>query len=218
MPMHIVRAAIAACLLFGLAGCQSSNATSAPTATAVASPTAAASAAPPDVVSMTLPGNWQKVELSQESIQSLITTLGPSNPQLAAALNQMLQPGALDRFLLFALDYDGGTYVGNANVSSAAIAGLSLDSVGPIIVAQLTSAGATNVESAPVTLPAGHALGLSYGLRVSSTSTTVNVAGRAFLVVSGDRLYQVTFSCIAADPAPCLTQADEMIQTFRIGT
>jgi hypothetical protein len=167
---------------------------------------------------MALPGNWQKVELSQEAIQGLITTLGPSNPQLATALNQMLQPGALAKFLLFALDYDGKTYVGNANVSSAAIPGLSLDSVGPLIDAQLTSAGATNVESAPVTLPAGDALRLSYGLRVSSTSTTVNVAGRAFLIVSGDRLYQVTFSCIAADPAPCLTQADQMIQSFRIGT
>lgn len=209
--------AMAVCLFVALAGCQGSNATAAPTAT-TAAPTFTATAGPPDVVSMTLPGNWQKVELSPASIQSLIAKVGPSNPQLATALNQMLQPGSLAKFLLFALDYDGGTYVGNVNVSSAAIAGLSLDAIGPLIVAQLESAGATNVQSSPVSLPAGDALRLTYGLKVSSSSATVNVAGHAFLVVSDGRLYQVTFSCIAADTAPCLAQADDMVLTFRIGT
>lgn len=217
MPIHGARVAIAACFLLVIAGCQSSNATTAPTATPVESPTTADASAVPSV-SMALPGSWQKVELSEASIQSLITTLGPSNPQLATALNQMLQPGGLARFQLFALDYDGSTYIGNVNVSSAAIPALSLDTIGPLIEAQLTSAGATDVQGSPVTLPAGDALRLSYTLKVSSSSTTVSVTGRAFLVVSGDRFYQVTFSCIAADPAPCLTQADEMIQTFRIGT
>jgi hypothetical protein len=128
---------------------------------------------------MALPGNWQKVELSQESIQSLITTLGPSNPQLATALNQVLQPGGLARFQLFALDYDGSTYIGNVNVSSAAIPALSLDTIGPLIEAQLTSAGATDVQSTPVTLPAGDALRLSYTLKVNSSSATVSVTGHA---------------------------------------
>jgi len=219
------RTALAFGLVVILAGCGSSQTAPGASPTAASIPTAApgntaapgGTAAPAAGITLTLLPNWQKVDLTREALQNMVTTLGPSNPQLAAALNQLLTSGQFSSFLLYALGYNGTAYIGNTNATSFPVGALDLDGLGPLMEGQLKNIGVANFSSSKVTIPAGTALALKYTLTVHSGATDVLVTGHAWIVIQNGQAYQVTFSCNPPDPSPCLSQGDQMIQTFRIG-
>ena len=217
------RIALVLGLIVVLAGCGAGQATGGPTPTTggppAATPAGSVAASPPAATGagLTLLSNWQKVDLTREGLQNMVTTLGPSNPQLAAALNQLLTSGQFSQFLLYALGYDGATYIGNVNITTFAVGALDLDGLGPLMEGQLKNVGVANYSATKVVLPAGNALLLKYTLTVHSGTTDLVVSGNAYIVIASGQAYQVTFSCNPPDPAACLAQGAQMIQTFRIG-
>jgi hypothetical protein len=228
---RIARIAVAGCVIAVAAGCQGSQTSTAPTGSvATLGPSAGlgASGVPgasqPIVtgsrpISMTLLPNWTKVELTDAGLRAVLTSVATSNPLLAKTLTDLLQSGAYLHFALYAIGYDGGLYIGNVNVSEAPVPGLDLDGLGPVLESQLTSLGASNLVTTHVALPAGPGLRLTYTLTVSPGSgAPVTVDGRLFVFIVDSVTYDVTFSCGGPDPSACLAQADQMIQTFHIGS
>lgn len=211
-----------------LAACQSGPTGSSlasgdvPTSAATALPTLTAAASPagsPVVAGITMPllSNWQEVELTRDSLQNMVTTLGPTNPQLAAALTQLLASGQFSSFLLYALGYNGAAYIGNLNVTSFPVGPLDLDGIGPLMEGQLKNVGVANFVSTKVSLPGGDALSMQHTLTIHAATGDVKVSGHAYIFLTGGQAYQVTFSCNPPDPAACLAQGDQMIQGFRVG-
>lgn len=215
--------------ILAVAACQGATGTTAPSgaassgaaATPAGSPVGSGASQPVvsvgQPVSMTLLANWRKVELTDAGIRAVVGTLGASNPQLSTTLNQLLTSGGYLRLSLYALGYDGERYLGNLNIAETPLPSADLAALGPLLEAQLRSLGAKDVSTATVTLPAGSALRLNYTLAVASGTTTVPVTGRLFVFAQNGVSYNVTFTCGGPDPGPCLGQADQMIQTFRIG-
>jgi hypothetical protein len=54
--------------------------------------------------------------------------------------------------------------------------------------------------------------------KVKGSTSSAAPTGRTYLLVKDGRGYVVSFGCFESDPADCLQQTDEMIQTFRIGS
>jgi hypothetical protein len=167
-------------------------------------------------VSMTLADGWRRIDLTETGLQQLIASLGSKNPQLTAAVNQLLSSGEYRTLLFYALGNSGSAFLGSVNVA-AFVATFDLDGLAPVMESQMKSAGASDVTVVHVSLPAGPALRITYSVSVT-TPVAVTVSGRAYVFLAGGEAYQVTFSCNGPDPAGCLSASDAMIQTFRIGS
>jgi hypothetical protein len=166
---------------------------------------------------MTLAPGWRKVEMTAEAIRSTAASFESSNPQLAAALNQLLQSGQFQAIQLYAIDYDGDKAIGNLNAASFLIGPFDLDATASLLASQLKVAGATEVQASHVALPAGDSVLMSYQLVVGVGSAARTVTGHAYVLLRDRRGYQVTFTCSGPDPTACLKQGDEMIRTYQIG-
>ncbi len=220
----------AICLLAAIAtACQTSNGSPPPSGSgaAITSTQGAgggASAQPivagAKPVSMTLLPNWKKVELTDAGLRSLLDSVATSNPLLAKTLTDLLASRGYTKFALYAIGSAGSRYLGSVNIAESPATGLDLAGLGQLFEGQLRDVGATELTSKVVTLPAGPAVRLSYSLIVSSGSAappgTVN--GRLYVFLVEGITYDVTFSCASPDSTDCLAQADQMIQTLRIGT
>ena len=223
-----IRLLTAICVIVLAAGCQGPQGSSAPigsggTIAPSVGPTAGTSqpivpGAKP--VSMTLLPNWKKVELTDAGLRSAIASVATSNPLLAKTLTDLLESHGYAKFALYAIGYDGDRYIGTVNVAESPATGLDLGSLGQLFEGQVRDVGATDLVSKTVTLPAGPAVQLSYNLIKSSDSAAppANVDGRLFIFLIDGITYDVTFSCAGPDSGLCLGQADQMIQTFRIGS
>jgi hypothetical protein len=170
-------------------------------------------------VSMTLLPNWKKVELTAAGLRSALASVATSNPLLARTLTDLLDSHGYAKFALYAIGYDGDRYLGTVNVAESPATGLDLAGLGQLFEGQIRDVGATDLASKSVTLPAGPAIELSYALIVSSGSAApaTNVNGRLFIFLIDGITYDVTFSCAGPDSSTCLGQADQMMQTLRIG-
>jgi hypothetical protein len=218
----------AVCLIVLAAGCQGPQGSSAPTgsgggiapSSGPASGTSQPIVAGAKPVSMTLLPNWKKVELSDAGLRSAIASVATSNPLLAKTLTDLLESHGYAKFALYAIGHDGDRYIGTVNVAEAPATGLDLAGLGQLFEGQVRDVGATNLVSKVVTLPAGPTVQLSYTLIVSSGSAApaTNVDGRLFIFLIEGITYDVTFSCAGPDSSLCLSQADQMIQTLRIGS
>ena len=171
-------------------------------------------------VSMTLLPSWKKVELTDAGLRAAIATVGTANPLLAKTLTDLLESHGYARFALYAIGYDGARYIGTVNVAESPATGTDLAGLGQLFEGQIRDAGATDLANKSVTLPAGPAVQLSYNLIKSSDSAAppANVDGLLFIFLVDGITYVVTFSCAGPDSSLCLGQADQMIQTFRIGS
>jgi len=171
-------------------------------------------------VSMALLSNWKKVELTDVGLRTAIASVTTSNPLLAKTLTDLLESNGYAKFALYAIGYDGDRYIGTVNVAESPATGLDLASLAQLFEGQIRDAGATELVNKSVTLPAGPAVQLSYNLIKSSDTAAppANVDGRLYIFLIDGITYDVTFSCAGPDSSVCLGQADQMIQTFRIGS
>jgi len=221
---------VAACLIAVVAGCQGTQGSGGPpgsgsTRASGAAATGAPGSTQPIVagakpVSMTLLANWKKVDLTDAGLRSAIGSVPASNSLLAKTLTDLLESHGYAKFALYAIGYDGDRYLGTVNVAESPATGLDLDGLGQLFEGQVRGVGATDLVRKRVTLPAGPAVQLSYTLIVSSGSAApaVNVDGRLYISLVEGITYDVTFSCAGPDSGLCLGQADQMIQTLRIGS
>jgi hypothetical protein len=228
---------VAAFMITAVAACQGAQTSTMPTGSGtsiVPSGGPAAATTPPIVagakpVSMTLLPNWKKVDLTDAGLRVAIASVTTSNPLLAKTLTDLLESHGYAKFALYAIGYDGDRYIGTINIAESPATGTDLAGLGQLFEGQIRDAGATELVSKEVSLPAGPAgpagppvpaVQLSYNLIKSSDTAAppANVDGRLYVFLIDGITYDVTFSCAGPDSSRCLGEADQMIQTLRIGS
>jgi hypothetical protein len=224
---RIAALGVAACLIALVAACQGAQGSTVPNGSGggIASSIAPAPGSSQPIVagakpvSMTLLSNWKKVELTDAGLRAAIASVATSNPLLAKTLTDLLESSGYAKFALYAIGSDGDRYLGTINVAESPATGLDLAGLGQLFEGQIRDAGATELVNKSVTLPAGPAVQLSYNLIKSSDTAAppANVDGRLYIFLFDGITYDVTFSCAGPDSSLCLGQADQMIQTLRIG-
>ena len=201
------------------AGSTTASSTPTPMATAAATSGGPGSTASGGVaLTMTLPSNWSVVSMNLAALQGMVSTLGASNPQMAAMMNQLITSGAYKQLNFFAFEYNGLMPIGNVDTSLGVAAnGLSLDAAAPVLQGEITQAGATNVTSKHVTLPVGDVLLLSYDLSVTGASgTKISESGRAYYYEANGDLYSATFTSMSPSTTTCLADSEAIAQTLTL--
>jgi hypothetical protein len=169
------------------------------------------------VAHIKLPKNWQSVELTEASLRATLTAIGSSNPQLAQALNQLLDSGSYKHLTQYAIGYVGTSTIGNVLVTDPSSAGgFGLDAVAPSLEGVLKNLGATNYSAVHVNLPAGDALLASYDLSVTVGTRTVSITGREYVLIVDDQAFVAAFTCQVPKDARCLADASAMIKSLTI--
>jgi hypothetical protein len=220
---------VALAVVAALSGCQgTSTGSSEPTSSPPSSPTTDATAAgatpAPSVAAadilkatMTLAEGWDEIEMTEAALQSAVTLIEPTNPQVAATLSQLLASGQFKAIQLYALGYDHGAYLGNVNISSYPVGPMTFDLLAPLMESEFKAAGANDIASSRVVVAGMDALLLEYSLTLNPATGPVTVYGHAYQFIQNGRIYQATFSCNGPDTTRCFSQAGEMIQSFRLG-
>jgi hypothetical protein len=185
-----------------------------PALPATSGPSESASAAAGFTIEFT--PDWQPVELTEAALQEQITSLGPSNPQLASILRQLLASGQYRTISFFAYGFDGEQLMGTAVGTATPVGGLSLDGLAPLLEAQFKQLGATDYRTTRRTLPAGDALVLDFALASNIGGTVTSMLERDFALLRDGTLYQATFTCTPVNPTACRKDADLMATSLAI--
>jgi hypothetical protein len=196
--------------------------TSVPSASPTPSPTPATTpvpslAATADSFDFKLPSNWHEVEMTEASLRELAAAASSDNPQLKAIYDDLLAGNRFKQLEYFAIGYHGLQMIGDLNVMvTDGTAGIGLDALRPLMEGQLAQAGATNVASSRVTLPAGDALRLTYKMAIKLPTGATTMSGDAYLLLKARHLYAIAFTCLPDAKKSCLTQASSIIRTFSL--
>lgn len=182
--------------------------TPAPTPSPSPSPTAGSGDTP--ALDVPLPDGWREVELTQEALQAQIDLLAETNPELVAPLQQLLDGGSFESLAFYALGFDGLEPIGNANVVTFPAPGIDIDAIASIVEGQFEQIGATDIEIAERPLLGTDGLVMDYTLEVGDEGPAATLTGRAFVAIVDGTAYDLTVTCTAEDPAPCLADADAM--------
>jgi len=205
--------ALAAVLAAGACG-GSPSPSPAPTPT----PTPTASPGDSSGLRVPLPAGWQEVELTEEALQAQIDALAGTNPELAEPLRQLLEGGAFEAFIFYALGFEGLEPIGNVNAVTFPMPGLDIEAVTPLIEGQFAQIGATDIEIDQRTVLGTDGLVMAYRLPVTDAGgESATYSGRAYIAIVDGVAYNLTVTCIAADPAPCLADADTMAAGMTLG-
>lgn len=192
-----------------------------PTATPAPSPTPTPSARPTIAIQsmkVTLPSNWQSVEMTEAALRAGIDSIAPNNPSLAATLRQLLDSGAYRQISIYAIGYTNtnamqGVLTGNAFAAGPA----SIDLAEPILQATFKQLGAIALTSKRVTLPAGETIVTNYTMPLNANGTTVYLPYRVFDTLSGGAMYQLSFSCAPNAEVGCMADADLIANSLVLG-
>jgi len=209
-PRRRRRSALALALLGVALAVGACGGTASPTPIPTVSPSPTAATGDTTAVAVPLPDGWQEVELTREALQAQIDLLAETNPELVAPLQQLLDSGSLESLAFYALGFDGLEPIGNANVVTFPAPGLDIDAIGSVVEGQFEQIGATDIEIATRPLLGTDGLVMDYVLEVGGEGQTATLTGRAFVAIVDGTAYDLTVTCTATDPAPCLADADAM--------
>lgn len=166
---------------------------------------------------VSLPPNWQQVEMTEAALSAQVKALTTSNPPMAQMLQQVLTSGQFRTMQFYAFDYDGLKLVGNVNVLALAAGELPLDAIVPAIEGQFKQIGATDVTSSHATLLGVDAVVIDYHLTLDATSSGPPMSGRAYLVPVGGTIYDMTITCYESDATSCMSDGDAMAKGMTVG-
>jgi hypothetical protein len=194
------------------------NASPSPTPESTALPSQTSGASPGAVeLRIPLPDGWHEIELTEEALQAQIDALAGSNPELAEPIRQLLSSGAFRTIAFYAIGYDGLDPIGNVNAVTFPIPGLDIDGLEPLIVGQFEQIGATDIQVGDRSVLGTDGLVVDYRLPVEVDGASPALTGRAFVAIIDGTAWDVTVTCTAADPGPCLDDADAMADGMTLG-
>ena len=206
--------AVAALTVAACGGSASPSPTTEPTAlpsqTTDASPGAAELRIP-------LPEGWHQIELTEAALQAQIDTFAESNPELAEPLRQLLSSGAFRSLSFYAIGYDGLEPIGTVNAVTFPMPGLDIDALAPLVEGQLEQIGATDIQFGDRSVLGTDGLVVDYRLPVEVDGASLTLTGRVFVAIIDGTAWDVTVTCTAADPGPCLGDADAMADGMTLG-
>lgn len=162
--------------------------------------------------SITLPREWQPVDLSADRMTSSLSAFAGANPQAAALVEEQLQSIANARFTFFAaelspavLDTGFATHV--SLLRQPLPTGITLDFYSQLIAKQVQEKFELTapIALASGSLPAGKLVALSYKMR----GVNGELAVTTYLIMQAQTVYDLTFTTTNA-------QAESYAQTFAV--
>lgn len=159
---------------------------------------------------ITLPREWQPVDLSADRMTSSLSAFASANPQAAALVEEQFQSIANARFTFFAAELspavlDTGFATTVSLLRQPLPKGITLDFYSQLTAKQVQEKFAltTPVSLAPGSLPAGKIVALSYKMSGANGELAVTT----YLIMQAQTVYDLTFTTISA-------QAESNAQTF----
>jgi hypothetical protein len=195
-----------------------SSASPSPTPEPTALPSQTTDASPGTVeLRIPLPAGWHQIELTEAALQAQIDTFAESNPELAEPLRQLLSSGAFRSLSFYAIGYDGLEPIGNVNAVTFPMPGPDIDALEPLVVGLLEQIGATDIQVGDRSVLGTDGLVVDYRLPVEVDGASATFTGRGFGAIIDGTAWYVTVTCTAADPGPCLDDADAMADVMTVG-
>ena len=161
-----------------------------------------------------LPPGWQSFDLTATDVDAIIAAAAEANPALAGNIGDAVKQLVAEGGLLYASDISNpGNFLTNVNLIRVQGVTSGLGLLQQQAQSQLTAAGATNVSSTQVQLPAGDAVRTTYTVPVTlADGTTTEVAGLQVYFLTQQNLYVLTFS--TNQPDQYTEVFDQVIATF----
>jgi hypothetical protein len=164
-----------------------------------------------------LPDGWHQIELTEAALQAQVDALAESNPELVEPIRQLLSSGAFRSLSFYAIGYDGLEPIGNVNAVTFPMPGLDIDALAPLVEGQLEQIGATDIQVGDRSVLGTDGLVVDYRLPVEVDGASPTFTGRVFVAIIDGTAWDVTVTCTAADPGPCLGDADAMADGMTLG-
>jgi len=194
------------------------NASPSPTPESTALPSQTTDASPgPVELRIPLPDGWHEIELTEAALQAQIDALAESNPELVEPIRQLLTNGTFRSLSFYAIGYDGLEPIGNVNAVTFLKPGLDIDALAPLVEGQLEQIGATDIQVGHRSVLGTDGLVVDYRLPVEVDGASPTFTGRVFVAIIDGTAWDVTVTCTAADPGPCLDDADGMADGMTLG-
>ena len=161
-----------------------------------------------------LPPGWQNFDLTSADVDAIIAAATQANPNLQGDVGDAVKKLVNEGGLLYASDTSNpGKFLTNVNLIRVAGVTSGLGLLQQQAQTQLTAAGATNVSSTQVSLPAGDAVRTTYTVPVTlADGTKTEVAGLQVYFLTQQNLYVLTFS--TDQPDKYTKTFDQVIATF----
>ncbi len=161
-----------------------------------------------------LPPGWQNFDLTSADVDAIIAAATQANPELQGDVGDAVKKLVQEGGLLYASDTSNpGKFLTNVNLIRVAGVTSGLGLLQQQAQTQLTAAGATDVSSTQVSLPAGDAVRTTYTVPVTlADGTKTEVAGLQVYVLANQNLYVLTFS--TDQPDKYSSTFDQIISTF----
>jgi SH3-like domain-containing protein len=161
---------------------------------------------------ITLPREWQPVDLSADRMTDSLSAFAGANPQAATIVEAQLQSIANARFTFFAAELsptvlDTGFATNVSLLRQPLPTGITLDFYSQLIAKQVQEKFELTapVALAPGSLPAGKLVALSYKMRGANGELAVTT----YLIMQAQTVYDLTFTTTSA-------QAESYASTFAL--
>ena len=161
-----------------------------------------------------LPPGWQNFDLTSADVDAIVKAAAEANPNLQGDVGNAVKKLVDEGGLLYASDTSNpGKFLTNLNLIKVTGVTSGLGLLQQQAQTQLTAAGATNVSSTQVSLPAGDAVRTTYTVPVTlSDGTKAEIAGLQVYFLTQGNLYVLTFS--TDQPDKYSKTFDQVIATF----
>ena len=161
-----------------------------------------------------LPPGWQNFDLTSADVDAIVKAAAEANPNLQGDVGNAVKKLVDEGGLLYASDTSNpGKFLTNVNLIKVTGVTSGLGLLQQQAQTQLTAAGATNVSSTQVSLPAGDAVRTTYTVPVTlSDGTKAEIAGLQVYFLTQGNLYVLTFS--TDQPDKYSKTFDQVIATF----
>ncbi len=161
-----------------------------------------------------LPPGWQNFDLTSADVDAIVKAATEANPNLQGDVGNAVKKLVDEGGLLYASDTSNpGKFLTNVNLIKVTGVTSGLGLLQQQAQTQLTAAGATNVSSTQVSLPAGDAVRTTYTVPVTLTDgTKAEIAGLQVYFLTQGNLYVLTFS--TDQPDKYSKTFDQVIATF----
>jgi len=167
-----------------------------------------------DGFTIALPPGWQNFDLTSADVDAIVQAATEANPNLQGDVGNAVKKLVDEGGLLYASDTSNpGKFLTNVNLIKVTGVTSGLGLLQQQAQTQLTAAGATNVSSTQVSLPAGDAVRTTYIVPVTlSDGTKAEIAGLQVYFLTQGNLYVLTFS--TDQPDKYSKTFDQVIATF----
>ena len=167
-----------------------------------------------DGFTIALPPGWQNFDLTSADVDAIVQAATEANPNLQGDVGNAVKKLVAEGGLLYASDTSNpGKFLTNVNLIKVTGVTSGLGLLQQQAQTQLTAAGATNVSSTQVSLPAGDAVRTTYTVPVTlSDGTKAEIAGLQVYFLTQGNLYVLTFS--TDQPDKYSKTFDQVIATF----